>query len=100
MNNRPLVPSQLREIVAYMLVHCKIIQTCCNVIPTLLQLNSNNSSSCGLFIYVAVAEYGGISRDFAEYGGIEWSSIASNFSEIRPTCAELICSEAGAGAPK
>jgi len=36
-----LVPNQ----VAYLPIHCNLIRTCCNAIQTLLQLNSNNSSS-------------------------------------------------------
>src|SRR5664280_244890 len=36
-------------------VHCKIIRIHCSAIKTLLQLNSNNSNQCDVFIYFAVA---------------------------------------------
>jgi len=41
---------------------CKIIQTCCNAIQTLLQANSNNCNSCALLNYFAVAGCRGIWR--------------------------------------
>ena len=51
-------------------IHSKIIRTCCNAIQTLLQLNSNNYSSCDVFIYFAVATCRNMSRLFATNGGI------------------------------
>jgi hypothetical protein len=51
-------------------IHCKMIQTHCNAIQTFLQLNSNNSTTCDVFIYLAVATFRDISRHMATYGGI------------------------------
>ena len=43
-------------------MYCNLIQTCCNAIQTLLQLNSNNSTSCEFGRYFAV---GGLGRSRA-----------------------------------
>jgi hypothetical protein len=57
--------------------HCTIIQTCCNAIRTLLQVNSNNSTGCALLNYFAVAGFRGISRDLAGYRGVYLTKIPS-----------------------
>ena len=56
--------------VAYLPIRCKIIRTCCNTIQTLLQVNSNNSKSCDVFIYLAVATFRDIWRHMVVSSGV------------------------------
>jgi hypothetical protein len=58
--------------------YCNLIQTCCNAIQTLLQLNSNNYNSCDVFIYFAVAGFRGGWRVFAGFGGSYRAQIRRN----------------------
>src|ERR1019366_9172022 len=57
----------------------------CNAIQTLLQLNSNNYSSCGKVRYFAVAVFRGEWRRMAVFSG-------PNSTKRDLLCAELICS--------
>jgi hypothetical protein len=59
---------------------CRILQTCCNAIQTLLQLNSNNYKSVHFRIILhwrRIAVFRGVSRFLAVL-------IASKFDETRP----------------
>jgi hypothetical protein len=50
-------------------IHCKIIRIRCNAIQTILQLNSNNYSSCEKAGYFAVAVFRGEWRRMAVFSG-------------------------------
>ena len=49
-------------------IHCKVIQTCCNAIQTLLKSNSNNSTNCDVFIYFSVRRFSQVWQVFAGFG--------------------------------
>src|ERR1017187_960040 len=73
-------------------IHCKIFQTCCNAIQTLLQVNSNGLLGCAFQGYSAVwREMAGNRGKWRDMVGF----VASKFDETRPICAELIFSAAG-----
>jgi hypothetical protein len=76
-----------------LLIHCNPIQTRCNAIQTILQLNSNNYTNCAFQNYFAVAGYRGIWRDMAGF-------ISPKFRESDPSSAELIFSAARTEASK
>jgi hypothetical protein len=63
-------------------IHCKAIQTCCNVIQTLLQLNSNNSKCCAVLIYFAVAAIRGDSRRKAAFGDFSRANAPRNSTPL------------------
>ena len=81
--------------VAYLPIHCNLIQTCCNAIQALLQVNSNNYNRCAFWQYFAVAVDRGRWREMEGNGDICWGLLSPKLRETRLARAELTFSAAG-----
>jgi hypothetical protein len=62
--------------------HCSLIPKRCNAIQTLLQLNSNNSSSCEFGRYSAVGGLGRFRAVYRGFGGINPRKYAENSTDL------------------